>query len=82
MPQILAIFGLRVVIYYNDHQPPHVHVLGKGCEAIFNLHCPNGPPSIRENYQFSHKELNKISNELNMHLALLCQNWRKLHGNY
>ena len=32
--------GLRVVICPNDHRPAHVHVTGKGCEAVFNL---NGP---------------------------------------
>jgi len=26
-------FGYRFVIYTNDHEPAHVHVVGKGCEA-------------------------------------------------
>ena len=60
MPTVLNIFGLRVVIYPNDHRPAHIHVLGNGCEAVFNLHCPDGPPELRENYGFSQKELAKI----------------------
>jgi len=43
MPTALTIFGLRVVIYPNDHRPAHVHIIGNGCEAVFNLHCPKGP---------------------------------------
>ena len=49
MPTILRVDGLRVVIYPNDHMPEHVHVIGGGGEALFNLHCPDGPPVLREN---------------------------------
>lgn len=80
MPTVLTIFGLRVVIYPNDHRPAHVHVLGNGCEAVFNLHCPDGPPELRENYGFSQKELGRIGGELGNHLTLLCEAWRRIHG--
>lgn len=56
MPTVVVIFGLRVVIYPNDHRPAHVHVIGNGCEAVFNLRCPKGPPELRENYGFSRKD--------------------------
>ena len=49
MPTVLRLYGLRVVVYPNDHSPAHVHVLGNGCEAVFNLRCPGGPPELREN---------------------------------
>ena len=82
MPTILTIFGLRVVIYPNDHRPAHVHVQGNGCEAVFNLHCQNGPPELRENYGFSQKELGKIVGGLVANLTALCAAWRQIHGNY
>ena len=82
MPTILIIFGWRVVIYPNDHRPAHVHVIGNGCEAVFNLHCPNGPPELRENYGFSRKDLAKIVGELVANLAMLCSEWRRIHGHY
>lgn len=82
MPTVLSIFGLRVVIYPNDHRPAHVHIQGNGCEAVFNLHCPNGPPELRENYGFSKKELGKILGALFENLEMLCAAWRKIHGNY
>ena len=82
MPQILKRRGLRFVIYPNDHQPSHVHIIGNGCEAVFNLRCPEGLPELRVNYDFSRKEPGKISYELTMHLRDLCQNWREIHGYY
>lgn len=82
MPTVLIVFGLRVVIYPNDHRPAHIHVIGNGCEAVFNLNCPNGPPELRENYGFSRKELAKIVRELIANLAVLCREWRLIHGHY
>jgi len=82
MPNVLTIFGLRVVIFPNDHRTAHVHVIGNGCEAMFNLHCPGGPPELRENYGFSRKEITKIADELTANLTFLCFNWRKIHDCY
>ena len=82
MPTVLLVFGLRVVIYPNDHRPAHVHIVGNGCEAVFQLHCPEGPPELRENYGFSKKDLMKVLQELAASLATLCQQWRQIHGHY
>jgi hypothetical protein len=49
MPTVIRFDGLRVVIYTDDHRPPHVHVIGRGCEAIFQLAGPATPPVLREN---------------------------------
>ena len=82
MPTILMLFGLRVVIYPNDHRPAHVHVQGNAHEAVFNLHCPDGPPELRENYGFSQKDLGKIVDALTRELVQLCANWRAIHGDF
>jgi hypothetical protein len=82
MPTVLHIFGLRVVIYSNDHRPAHVHVIGKDCEAVFRLNCPEGPPEVRENYGFPQKTLGNIGAELAKNLAKLCAQWREIHGYY
>ena len=80
MPTVLRFTGLRAVIYPNDHRPAHVHVIGKGSEAVFNLHCPGGPVELRENYGFSLKDLNRIEVVLAANLAVMCREWEKLHG--
>lgn len=82
MPTILQVFGLRVIIYPNDHGPAHVHVIGRGCEAIFKLNCPDGPVVSRENFGFSPKILGRIAIELTKNLAALCMKWRAIHGNH
>ncbi len=64
MPTILWFDGLRIVIYPNDHEPEHVHVLGEDKEAIFNLNCASGTPSLRENYGFGRPEVKHILLEL------------------
>jgi hypothetical protein len=80
MPTILMIFGLRVVVYPNDHRTAHVHVQGNGYEAVFNLGCLHGPVELRENYGFSRKELTRIAGALHDHLVSLCNAWRTIHG--
>ena len=52
MPTVLSLDGLRVAIYPNDHRPAHVHVIGPGVEAVFDLRCPHGPPVLRESHGF------------------------------
>ena len=68
-----------MVIYPNDHRPAHVHVIGS-CEAVFKLNCPEGPPELRENYGFPASELSKIKAALAEKMALLCAEWRRIHG--
>lgn len=82
MPNILKLDGLIVVIFLNDHRPAHVHVIGNGCESVFKLHCPAGPPELRENYRFKERELNRIHAALIENLAHLCREWRRFHGTY
>jgi len=82
MPTVLRIGGLRVVIYPNDHKPPHVHVLGAGIEAIFNLDCPDGPPTLRGSYGVTTAELNRIGSALAAKLSALCDEWERIHADH
>ncbi len=80
MPTVLRFEGLRVVVYPNDHRPAHVHVIGAGCEAVFNLKCPEGPVEIRENYGFSAQKIGRIERGLKRDHAALCSAWEEIHG--
>jgi hypothetical protein len=82
MPTVFTIFGLRVVIYPNDHRPAHVHVIGRGCEVVFELNCPIGALTLRENYGFSKKDLTQIALELSKNHTALCNAWRNIHDYY
>ncbi len=80
VPTVLRFDGLRVVIYPNDHRPAHVHVVGRGCAAVFNLHCSNGPTELRENFGFSRREVAQIQSALVRHVKQLCRVWEEIHG--
>ena len=80
MPTVLRFDGLRVVIYPNDHRPAHVHVIGKGCEAVLHRKCPAGPIELRENYRFSRRQISKIETELMVHVDELWRGWEEIHG--
>jgi hypothetical protein len=79
MPEALIIYGLRVVIYPNDHRLWHVHIVGNGCEAVFDLRNAERPIELRENYGFPAAMLGKIATILEMHIAVLCTAWRRIH---
>ncbi len=80
MPTVLRFGAFRVVIYPNDHRPEHVHVIGRGCEGVWKLHCPRGPVELRENYGFSPREITRIEASLQRAVAYLCEAWEEIHG--
>ena len=68
-----------VVIYPNDHRPAHAHLIGRGCEAVFNLNRPAGPVELRENYGFSRREIAQAEGILTDYLSKLCGEWERIH---
>jgi Domain of unknown function (DUF4160) len=82
MPTVYRIGATRVVIYPNDHRPAHVHVIGIGKQAVFNMCCPDGPPAVRENHGFSTVDLNVLAHRMQGVIGQLCNEWRVFHGNH
>ncbi len=80
MPTVLRVAGLRIVVYPNDHAPAHVHVLADDCEAIFELCCPKGPPTLRVNYRFSKQEVARARAAVEDQVVMLCRKWAEIHG--
>lgn len=80
MPTVLRFDGLRVVIYPNDHQPAHVHVIGDGLEAIFSLASDDGRPELIENFGFRTRDVARISASLAEAREHLAAEWRRIHG--
>jgi len=77
---------IRVVIYSEDHRPSHVHVVGADQAAVLLLNCndelPHGPVALRENHGFAARELRPIIEQVEANLALLCAEWKRVHGDY
>ena len=81
MPNVLPAFkARRVVIFTNDHLPPHVHVIGKEEHARFELHCDLGYLKVMSNIGFRLGQLKQIERYLVRHLAHLCAEWGRIHG--
>ena len=81
MPTVLPVFkGWRVVIFTNDHRPPHVHVMGTEEHARFELLCDLGQVGLMSNIGFGHSQLKQIQGYLLSHLVHLCSEWGRIHG--
>lgn len=77
VPTVMTIDGLRVVIYPNDHEPAHVHVMGDGNEARFAL---EGAIELIENYGFRSRAIGRIKAALTERQVELIARWREIHG--
>lgn len=83
MPTVLPpLKGWRIVIYPNDHRPPHVHVIGTHEHARFELLCDLGQVRLLSNIGFILGQLRHIETYLVTHLAHLCNEWGRIHGHH
>jgi hypothetical protein len=80
MPTVLRHAGFRFVIFPADHRPVHVHIVGHGGEAVFNLRCPKGPPELRETYGLSKSDIADLRKVVARRLQMLCEAWESIHG--
>ncbi|MEJ1963969.1 MAG: DUF4160 domain-containing protein [Gammaproteobacteria bacterium] len=80
MVTVLRVRRLRIVIYSNDHWPPHVHVIGPGSEAKVALGEPGEHPRLVTNDGLSRAELVSALLEIDEQRDLLMQRWREIHG--
>ena len=37
MPEICRFFGIVIRMFFDDHEPPHIHVEYQGCKAVLDL---------------------------------------------
>jgi len=79
MPTVLNVDGYRIMIFTDDHYPAHVHVFKAGCRAVVMLHCPSGPPNLRQSEGFKDSELKKIYIIVASNTKLLCDAWEQIH---
>lgn len=74
MPTVLRIDGLRVVVYPNDHSPPHVHVIGPGWVVVL------AGPNIREAIGCNEADARRALHLVAGHQAALMEAWMRHHG--
>ncbi len=81
VPTVLTIRSIRVVIYTNDHPPPHVHAIGRdGARARFLLNCPAGPVVLIAQAGFRKADIIDIGRGVAAELPAICAKWEATHG--
>ncbi len=79
MVTVWRAYGLRVVIFIDDHQPAHVHVFGDG-QAKINLLGADGDPELVWVDGMARSEVRRAMRLVSEQQAALLARWEKIHG--
>ncbi len=79
MPTILRKDGFRIVIYFDDHLPAHVHAISADTEAKINLKGSKNLPEIIQ-YRGKRNQAIKALEIVTAHQNELLDAWRQIHG--
>lgn len=71
MPEISRFLGIVIVMYYNDHTPPHFHAKYGHFEITVEIE--NGSVEGR----FPRRALNLVLEWYNLHVDDLSENWAR-----
>jgi len=79
MPTALRKDGFRVIVYFDDHLPSHVHVISADSEVKISLGSETVQPEIIE-YRGKRGTAIKALELVISHQPELLQVWRDIHG--
>ncbi len=79
MVVVLRRYGLRVVIYRDDHPPAHVHVVGDG-EAKIDLIGVDGTPKLLFADGLKRSDIRRAMDIVVDNRDDLLRRWREIHG--
>ncbi len=71
--------GFRVVIYTQDHEPAHVHIVGAG-RAKINLFGPDGRPEVVDVVGIKKSDMRRLLSEVMEHRDRFMREWERIHG--
>ena len=84
MPKIATYKKWRIRIYTNDHEPPHVHVIGDGEQAVFHLNCEHRRRDATVDrsrvYNMKRRDIARIREHLSDNINDYCAAWERIHG--
>ena len=81
MITVLREQGFRVVIYKNDHSPPHVHVYYQAGKARFDLSDgQDGGVRLMSVSGYGVPDLKRARHLVSTMRVFLLEEWIKLHG--
>lgn len=70
MPEISLFYGIRVTMYYSDHNPPHFHVEYAGRKALIDIESGTVLTGALPN-----RQLKLVLAWCEIHKDELMQNW-------
>ena len=79
MVTVLRARGFHVVIFTNDHEPAHVHVVGDG-EAKIDLLGADGTPELIWARGMSRSAIRQAVRLITEERARLLARWEDIHG--
>jgi len=79
MVTIYRAYGLRVVIFVDDHEPAHVHVFGDG-QAKINLVGRDGQPELIWAEGMKRSEVRRAMQIVSEQRDAFLAQWRNIHG--
>lgn len=71
--------GFRFVIFADDHEPAHVHVVGDGAAKV-NLLGPDGEPELVSSFGFKLGDMRKMMRIIAREQLALIEKWNEIHG--
>jgi hypothetical protein len=82
IPQMVTVHregGFRFVIYKDDHEPAHVHVIKDG-ETIITLVGGDGKPEVRRDVGTTKADLRRIMRIVSQRQQTFLADWQEIHG--
>ncbi len=80
MPTVLLVGRYRIVVFTNDHDPAHVHVIGGEGRAKIELGTLRRTPKLVEVVGIGKADMRKIMATVSHHRQFLLECWREIHG--
>lgn len=71
--------GFRVVIYTQDHEPAHVHIVGPG-RAKISLLGPDSRPEVVDVVGIKKSDMRRLLAEVTEHRDRFMREWERIHG--
>ena len=70
MPEISRFFGIIIRMFFDEHNPPHIHAEHQGNKAVFDL---NG--NITRGTLKSRTAIKLVREWIDLHVADLLEDW-------
>ncbi len=71
MPTISSFFNIKIHMYWNEHNPPHIHAFYKTHKAVFNF-----DGDVTKGF-LPRRERLAVQTWIEYHQEELAENWRR-----